>query len=55
MELARKHNTEAENYRKPWSEEEDERLRSLVRELGQQWAMIANQIPGRSGKQSLGS
>ena len=26
----RKHNTEAENYRKPWSDEEDERLRGLV-------------------------
>lgn len=32
----RKHNTEAENYRKPWSDEEDGRLRSLVKEHGAQ-------------------
>ena len=48
----RKHNTEAENYRKPWSDEEDGRLRSLVKELGtQQWAQIAQSMPGRNGKQ----
>ena len=48
----RKHNTEAENYRKPWSDEEDGRLRSLVKEHGtQQWAQIAQNMPGRNGKQ----
>ena len=48
----RKHNTEAENYRKPWSEEEDGRLRALVQEHGmQQWAQIAQSMPGRNGKQ----
>ena len=48
----RKHNTEAENYRKPWSEEEDGRLRALVKEHGmQQWAQIAQSMPGRNGKQ----
>ena len=47
-----KHNTEAENYRKPWSDEEDGRLRSLVKEHGtQQWAKIAQNMPGRNGKQ----
>ena len=54
MEVAprRKHNTEAENYRKPWSDEEDGRLRSLVQEHGtQQWALIAQSMPGRNGKQ----
>ena len=48
----RKHNTEAEDYRKPWSVEEDGRLRSLVEEYGtQQWAKIAQNMPGRKGKQ----
>ena len=48
----RKHNTDAENYRKPWSDEEDGRLRSLVKEHGtQQWAQIAQNMPGRNGKQ----
>ena len=48
----RKHNTEAENYRKPWSDEEDGRLRGLVAEHGmQQWALIAQNMPGRNGKQ----
>ena len=48
----RKHNTEAENYRKQWSDEEDERLRSLVNEHGtQQWAQISQRMPGRNGKQ----
>ena len=48
----RKHNTDAENYRKPWSEEEDGRLRALVKEHGmQQWAQIAQNMPGRNGKQ----
>jgi Myb superfamily proteins, including transcription factors and mRNA splicing factors len=54
MEVAprRKHNTEADNYRKPWSDEEDGRLRSLVQEHGtQQWALIAQSMPGRNGKQ----
>ena len=48
----RKHNTDADNYRKPWSVEEDAKLRSLVEEHGmQQWALIASNMPERNGKQ----
>ena len=39
-------------YRKPWSTEEDSKLRALVAEHGtQQWAAIANAMDGRNGKQ----
>lgn len=38
--------------KRPWTEQEDSLLRSLVDQLGQGlWAAIAAQIPGRSGKQ----
>lgn len=38
--------------KRPWTEQEDNLLRSLVDRLGQGlWAAIAAQIPGRSGKQ----
>lgn len=38
--------------KRPWTEQEDSFLRSLVDQLGQGlWAAIASQIPGRSGKQ----
>lgn len=38
--------------KRPWTEQEDSLLRSLVEQLGQGlWAAIAAQIPGRSGKQ----
>ena len=41
-----------DNYRKPWSSDEDGRLRSLVSGHGiQQWALVASQMPGRNGKQ----
>jgi hypothetical protein len=36
----------------PWLKEEDEKIISLVRELGaKQWSKIAQQLPGRIGKQ----
>ena len=48
----RKHNTEADNYRKPWTTSEDEMLRALVAAHGiQQWALIASEMTGRNGKQ----
>ena len=41
-----------ENYRKPWDQAEDDKLRRLVGEHGvQQWALIASEMPGRNGKQ----
>jgi len=48
----RKHNTEADNYRKPWTDDEDRMLRALVAKHGmQQWALIAQSMPDRNGKQ----
>lgn len=48
----RKHNTEADGYRKPWTPDEDLRLRDLVMSKGtQQWAQIAQEMPDRNGKQ----
>jgi hypothetical protein len=42
----------ADNYRKPWTDAEDGRLRHLVVSHGlQQWALIASQMPDRNGKQ----
>ena len=36
----------------PWLKEEDEKIISLVAELGaKQWSKIAQQLPGRIGKQ----
>ena len=47
-----KHNTESENYRRPWTPAEDDMLRSLVTQHGiQQWALIASEMKGRNGKQ----
>ena len=48
----RKHNTDADGYRKPWTNDEDERLRIQVGLHGTaQWALIANAMPDRNGKQ----
>ena len=48
----RKHNTEADGYRKPWTAEEDDKLRSLVGAHGTaQWALVAQNMPERNGKQ----
>ena len=45
-------NERDENYRRPWDQPEDEKLRRLVSEHGiQQWALIASEMPGRNGKQ----
>jgi hypothetical protein len=48
----RKHNTDDEGYRRPWSKEEDERLAMLVELQGVgSWAQIAYDMPSRNGKQ----
>lgn len=36
----------------PWTYEEDELLKSLIKEYGEgSWSQIASKLPGRSGKQ----
>lgn len=48
----RKHHTDDEMYRRPWSREEDERLAMLVELQGVgSWAQIAYDMPDRNGKQ----
>ena len=50
--MGRKHNSDAEDYRKPWTPEADTHLRQLVMEHGnQQWALIASKMDCRNGKQ----
>ena len=50
--MGKKHNSDHEDYRKPWTEEMDAKLRYLVMTHGmQQWAKIASEMVGRNGKQ----
>ena len=50
--MGKKHNSDHEDYRKPWTEEMDAKLRYLVMTHGmQQWAKIAAEMVGRNGKQ----
>ena len=52
LDMGKKHNSDAEDYRKPWTEEADAKLRYLVMVHGmQQWAKIAQDMQGRNGKQ----
>ena len=50
--MGKKHNSDHEDYRKPWTEEMDAKLRYLVMTHGmQKWAKIASEMDGRNGKQ----
>lgn len=50
--MGKKHNSDHEDYRKPWTAEADAQLRRLVMEHGnQQWALIASKMDSRNGKQ----
>ena len=50
--MGKKHNSDSDDYRKPWTEEMDAKLRYLVMMHGmQQWAKIAAEMEGRNGKQ----
>lgn len=50
--MGKKHNSDNEDYRKPWTEEMDAKLRYLVMTHGvQKWAKIASEMDGRNGKQ----
>ena len=50
--MGKKHNSDNEDYRKPWTEKMDAKLRYLVMTHGvQKWAKIASEMDGRNGKQ----
>lgn len=42
---------QTDNKRKPWNKEDDDKLLGLIEVHGKDWAKIAEEIPGKSGKQ----